>query len=133
MGLIVDTSVLIGVERGRIALDQVLESFADDRVAIAAITVSELLHGVARAGSPSVEARRLAFCERIVELFPVVPFGLTEARHHAVIWAGMLEAGTPIGSHDTIVGATALARGDAVLTLNQRDFARIPGLRVVGV
>jgi len=36
-----------------------------------------------------------------------------------------------IGSHDLLIGATTLARGDALVTLNQRDFARVPGLRLV--
>lgn len=41
----------------------------------------------------------------------------------------MLERkGVKIGAHDLIIGATAIARGDTVLTLNRRDFSRIPGL-----
>jgi len=30
-----------------------------------------------------------------------------------------------------LVGATAVAQGYALATLNQREFARIPGLRLV--
>jgi predicted nucleic acid-binding protein len=32
-----------------------------------------------------------------------------------------------------LIGATALARGYGVVTLNQRDFGRVAGLRLVPV
>ena len=38
-----------------------------------------------------------------------------------------------IGAHDLLIGATALARGDALATLNQREFSRVAGLRLVAI
>ena len=63
----------------------------------------------------------------------MIPFGLPEARRHADVWAELARAGTVIGPHDLLVGATALAHGHAVATLNQRDFKRIAGLKVLAV
>lgn len=59
---------------------------------------------------------------------PVVPFGLAEARTHARIWAALAAAGTPVGTHDLQVAATALVAGSAIATLDRRDFLRVPGL-----
>lgn len=128
MGLILDTSVLIAAERGQLELDRLLASVGVSELAIAAITVSELLHGGLRATLPIVGARRRVFIEALLAFTPVAGFGLLEARHHAALWAELAQAGTPVGAHDMIIGATALARGDSVLTLNIRDFRRMAGV-----
>ena len=63
----------------------------------------------------------------------MLDFGLIEARRHAELWAGLARDGAMIGAHDLMIGATALAHGYALATLNARDFRRIPGLRLVAV
>jgi len=133
MGVIVDTSLLIAVERGTVRLEALLESLGVEPIAMAAITASELLHGCHRATDPGVRARRSAFVDALLDLIPVVPFGLADARRHALLWAELTRQGTVLGPHDMLIGATALARGDAVGTINQREFARIAGLRIVPV
>ena len=131
MGLILDTSVLIAAERGRLRLEALLRDRATDAVGVAAVTASELLHGVHRAADAAVRARRAAFVEGLLDVIPVLPFGLREARRHAELWAELARAGRPIGPYDMLVGATALARGDALATLNSEEFRRIPGLELV--
>ena len=56
---------------------------------------------------------------------------MPEARRHAELWADLTRRGRGIGPHDMLVGATALARGYALSTLNRRGFARVRGLRLV--
>lgn len=97
---------------------------------IAAVTASELLHGCHCAADAGVRARRFAFVEAILGLIPVLPFGLMEARRHAELWAELTARGELIGAHDLLISATALARGHALITLNQRDFTRVPGLEL---
>ena len=53
----IDSSVLIAVERGKLDLERVLRDYGDEPVAIAAVTASELLHGVHRAVEPSQRNR----------------------------------------------------------------------------
>jgi tRNA(fMet)-specific endonuclease VapC len=47
------------------------------------------------------------------------------------LWASLVERGAVIGQHDLWIGATALTHGLGVVTGNERDFARLPGLRVL--
>jgi tRNA(fMet)-specific endonuclease VapC len=101
----------------------------DDEVAIAAITASELLHGVHRATS-EYRTRREAFAEAVLEAFPALAFDLLVARVHARLWAGLASSGTDVGAHDRIVAATAIWAGWRVGSTNQRHFNRIPGLEV---
>jgi tRNA(fMet)-specific endonuclease VapC len=133
MGVILDTSVIVAAERQTLGLESLLASMPDEPVSLAAITASELLHGCHRASDAGTRARRFAFVEALLELVPVLEFGLAEARRHAELWAGLARKGTAVGAHDLLIGATALAHGYALATLNARDFRRIPGLRLVAV
>jgi tRNA(fMet)-specific endonuclease VapC len=103
---------------------------AEDEVAIAAITASELLHGVHRASS-EYRGRREAFVETVLAAFPTVPFDLLCARAHARLWAELLLTGTDIGPHDRMIAATALAGGWRVATANVRHYAHIAGITVI--
>lgn len=105
-----------------------LAALGEAPVALAAISASELLHGVERARDPAVRQRRSAFVEGVLVNVPVLPFGLAEAREHARIWAALAAAGTRIGPHDLLVAATALVAGSAVATLNGDEFRRVPSL-----
>ena len=130
MGIVVDTSVLIAAERGRIGLDETLSRFGDQSVVVAAITASELLHGVERARLPGVRERRNRFVEQILEEIPVAEFGLEEARIHAKLWAHLQASGKLIGYHDLLIAATALRLGFSVATLNEREFRQVPNLQM---
>jgi predicted nucleic acid-binding protein len=123
LGTVLDTSVLIGAERARVGL----ELPADEDVAIAAITVSELLHGVYRA-DPARRTQRAAFVELVIRSIETLPFDVATARVHAQLWADLAQEGMTVGAHDLQIAATALVRGWSLATSNRRDFARIPGL-----
>jgi len=110
-----------------------LAALGDAPVAVAAITASELLHGVERARDAAVRQRRSAFVEGVLENVPVIPFGLAEARAHARIWAELASAGALIGPHDLQIAATALVARSEVATLNVTEFGRVPGLSIAGL
>jgi tRNA(fMet)-specific endonuclease VapC len=133
LGLILDSSVLIGAERGTLDMIRFLESVSSDFVAISAVTASELMHGCHRAPDPGTRARRSAFVDAILDVLPVVPFGLSEARRHAELWADLQRKGKMIGSHDLLIAATAIARGDSLATLNPKEFKRVAGLMVLSL
>lgn len=133
MGVILDTSVLIAAERGTFRFERLLDSLDDELIAISVITASELLHGCHRARDAGTRARRSAFVEAILDAVPVLSFGLPDARRHAELWAELVQTGAMIGPHDLLIGATALARGHGLVTLNQRDFRRVAGLRLIPV
>lgn len=97
---------------------------------MAAVTVSELLLGVFRAGSAPRRLRRESFLDALLEVIPVLPFDLRVARTYGRIWSELLAEGQPIGIHDAQIAATALTHGYSVLTDNARELARVPGLSV---
>jgi len=128
MGLLIDSSILIAAERGTLDLNEKLGKELDNPVALAAISASELLHGVHRATSLNQRARRQAFVEQLLSALPVIPFDLVAARLHAELWARLAAKGIQVGAHDLLIAATAIAAGYGVATRDERSFPRIPGL-----
>jgi tRNA(fMet)-specific endonuclease VapC len=129
-GWLIDTSVLVGAERGGSALGEVPR---EEEHAISAITASELLHGVHRATDGARRTRRRAFVESVLSELETLPITLEVARVHAEIWAQLQAAGSVIGTHDLWIAATAIAHDMRVATCNPSEFERVPGLAVLGV
>lgn len=129
MGTLIDSSVLVAAERGRLDLDARLRELGDEPVALASVTASELLHGVHRASTRAQQTRREAFVEQLLAQIDVVPFDLVIARIHARLSAELFRA--PVGAHDLLIGATGIALGFSVATRDLRSFPRIPGVVVV--
>jgi len=130
MATLIDSSVLIAAERGDLALDAFSTRYAQEDLAISAVTASELLHGVHRARTPGQRQRRQAFVEGLLTRLPVIPFDLTVARVHASLWADLAKRGVAVGERDLMIGATAIARNYAVATRDEGSFSKIPGLSV---
>ena len=130
MASLIDSSVLIDVERGRVVLGVLLEGRGDRGIAMAAITAAELLHGVHRLRASKRKTRAEAVVETLLSSIPVIPFDLVCARAHARLGAELGRRGITVGTHDLMIGATALARGLSVITSDQRSFPRIPGLEI---
>jgi tRNA(fMet)-specific endonuclease VapC len=87
MGTLIDSSIWIATERGKLDPDVIRKAQAADTIAISAFTASELLHGVHRAATSAQRSTREALVERILATVPVVPFDLVAARVHATVWA----------------------------------------------
>jgi len=131
VGTLIDTGVLIAAERGHIDPEQLVEEPDSERAAIAAITASELLHGVYRLKPSIKRARAERFVEGILAAFPVVAFDLAIARIHAQLEAHLAATGTAIGAADLQIAATAVALDYRIATRDLRSFPKIRGLHVV--
>lgn len=131
MGVLIDSSILIAAERGRLDLDQKLVDHGSEVVAIAAITASELLHGVHRATRTEHRHRREAFVERLLSVLAVIPFDLVVARAHARLGAQLALDGAEVGAHDLLIAATALTLDYAVASHDLRSFPKIPSIRLL--
>ena len=130
MGILIDASILIEHERGRLQVAKHVAGREGDELFLSVITASELLHGVHRATDAGIRARRAAFVETILERFPLLPIDLATARAHARLGTDLAQAGSLIGPHDLWLAAACLARGLSIATVNAREFHRVPGLRV---
>ena len=128
MGVMIDASVLIDHERGRVDIEEHVKGRESEGFFLSVITASELLHGVHRAGDRAVRARRSAFVEGVLGSFPLLPIEIATARMHARLWADLGAQGQLIGAHDLWIAAACLSHGLALVTSNLREFRRVPGL-----
>jgi len=130
MGVILDSSEIITLERNRGVVESLVAGREDEPFGISVVTVAELLHGVERADTETRKIRRQAFVEKVIELIPVFPFDMGVARIYAKIWASLVQRSLTVGAHDLIIAATAISMDYTVITSNRRDFEKIEGLRL---
>lgn len=124
---LLDSDICIFVMKRRPpALLRRLEQRAS-RSAISVIAYGELAFGEV------VSARREeagAHLAALLETLQVLPLPLDAARRYADVRAFLQRSGQPIGSNDLWIAAHALADNLTLVTNNEREFRRVPGLRL---
>lgn len=105
---------------------------ASSSVAISSVTASELLVGAYLGRTRAERSRNRREAEQILKTVPVIPFDVPAARTHARLRARLRKEGREPPAYDLIIAATAVTHGYRVLTLNPKDFERVPGLRLAG-
>jgi len=135
MGIILDSSVVIAAERRgdnvERLIEQVINISGDQEAALSAVGLTELIHGIYRTRSSAVRHRRESFIKELLADLTVYPY-----TKEAAILAGKLDGeqqskGVVIPYTDLLIGATALSLGFSLLTVNLRDFNKIPSLKVM--
>ena len=132
MGVIVDTSVWVNVERGALTHIDVAEAIGNDNVYLAPPVLAELEYGVNRARTPAQRAKRQSALARIRKK-PCLIIDRDTGELFGRMAAELDSLGTP-STHrvqDLWIAALAVQNGLRVLTENGRDFQDIPGLEVV--
>lgn len=123
---LLDTNIVIYVMKRRPLEVLTLFNQHANRMAISAITLSELFHGAEK--SQKVNENLLAiddFCSRL----EVLPYGAKAAQHYGAIRAVLEKSGTPIGVNDLHIAAHGRSEGLTVVTNNLSMFSRVPGLQ----
>ena len=86
----------------------------------------EIAFGFARQPSRALE-RQTA---KILRGIQILDLDEAAASAYGSIRAELERVGTPIGANDMWIAAHALALDATLLTANEREFRRVPGLRV---
>jgi predicted nucleic acid-binding protein len=135
MGLILDSSVVIGAERrGETVvrlIERVVNTTGDQESALSAVGLTELVHGLHRANTPALRLLRQAFLDELLADLTVYPYTKETALLAGRLDADQRSQGVVIPFADLLIGATALSLGFSVLTANVRHFRQVPGLSVV--
>lgn len=125
---VLDTSVIIEFFHGNLPNTlEMLKSIDPRTIAIPAVVEAELLFGAMRSSDQAAERRRVA---RFLSLFDVLPFDSRCADRYAEIRSYLSSHGRMIGSNDLLIAATALTYDATLVTRNEREFMRVPGLSV---
>ena len=95
--------------------------------AISVVAYGELAFGEVMSARRDEAAAHLA---ALTETLQVLPLPLDAARRYVEIRAELQGTGQLIGSNDLWIAAHALADDLVLVTNNEREFKRVPGLRV---
>ena len=129
MGLILDTNFIITAEReakrGEPArADAFFATHAAETFLITFTVAGELACGTSAAAK--------AEWERLCRPYPILPWSREISWQYGVLYRHLASSGGMIGTNDLWIAATALVHGMGVVTANQSEFERVPGLEVVG-
>ncbi|MGH7564224.1 MAG: PIN domain-containing protein [Gemmatimonadota bacterium] len=132
MGLVIDTSAFVAIERQGHRWEELPSTIAEEPVALPTIVYAELLAGVELADTPERAAARRTKIDALAARVPVVPFRTMTAERWAEIFAVLHRSGSLIPANDLAVAATALELGFGILVgpENEAQFRRIPDLRI---
>jgi tRNA(fMet)-specific endonuclease VapC len=128
MGLILDTNFIVTAERearrrqpGRV--DRFLADHADDELFITFTIAGELACGQSASGQLD--------WERLCKPYPVLPWTRDISWQYGEIYRALASKGKLIGTNDLWIAATAVVHGMQLVTNNQDEFQRVPGLAVI--
>jgi len=133
LGIVIDTSAIVALERSNRDFREMLGPLADDQVIIPMIVWTELLVGVRLATSSRVASQRRAHLERIRLAVPIMEFDAEIAEHYADIFVECQQARQMIPQNDIAVAATARHLRYSVLVGEKGEghFQRVKGLQVI--
>ncbi|MCB2170731.1 MAG: type II toxin-antitoxin system VapC family toxin [Deltaproteobacteria bacterium] len=97
------------------------------QIGISSIALSELLYGVSKSSKP--EQNQMALCQFVAPL-EILPYGDDAAQYYGTLRAYLENKGTPIGSLDMLIAAHALSIDCTLVTNNEKEFSRIPNLKI---
>jgi predicted nucleic acid-binding protein len=119
---LVDTSVLVAVEKGR----PLREESLPERSAVSIVTVAELRAGVLAASDIESRDRRMVTLEGVAGA-AILPVEARVARAWATMRAYLVASERRVGANDLWIAATAAAHGIPVLTQDV-DFDALSGV-----
>ena len=128
MKFMLDTNICVDMIRKRD--EALLRKFTrrqSQEFCVSAVTLSELEYGCAKSADPG--KNRLALAQFMTPI-KVMPYDDAVAASYGGVRAELERLGTPIGPLDTMIAAHALALGLTLVTNNEREFCRVPGLKV---
>jgi tRNA(fMet)-specific endonuclease VapC len=125
MRYLLDTNIvadLVRTPQGPVA--QRIREVGEAQVCTSIIVAAELRYGAARQGSRRLSAQ----LEAVLGALDVLPFEAPADIAYGALRARLERFGRPIGGNDLLIAAQVVALGYAIVTDNEREFARIDDL-----
>ena len=126
MRYLLDTNIVSDLVRnpqGRIT--QRIRNVGERQVCTSIIVAAELPYGGEKKGSPRLTTQLAA----VLSALEILPFDAPADRTYGLLRARLEQGGKPIGANDLLIAAQAIALGYVLVTDNEREFARVDGLR----
>ena len=128
MKVLVDTSIIVDVDRGRAEVIELCRKLTSEHmVLVSTVTVSEILTGSYLRKDYSNAVRK---AERVLGQFSWIPLDGEVARTIAQLNSFLIVHGLPIEYQDVAIAASCLVRDcDVLLTDNKEHFLRMAKIK----
>jgi tRNA(fMet)-specific endonuclease VapC len=125
---LLDTNICVELIRAKsLEVQRRFRRHPVETIALSSITLAELQFGVVQSQQPT---RAAAALMKFLTPIVIVNFDHVAATAYGELRSSLESAGTPIGPLDTLIAAQALAHDLTLVTNNEREFRRAPGLRI---
>ncbi|MCU0830396.1 MAG: type II toxin-antitoxin system VapC family toxin [Rhizobiaceae bacterium] len=127
MTYLLDTNILSHLVRfptGSAAIR--IAQIGSNEVFTSIVVAAEARFGAAKKGSELLTSK----IENILTRLRVEPFDAPADLHYADIRHHLERSGTPISPNDMLIAAHALGLGATLVTANETEFSRVPGLKI---
>jgi tRNA(fMet)-specific endonuclease VapC len=98
----------------------------DEQLCTSIIVAAELRYGAAKKNSASLTAR----IEETLAGIEVVALDIPTDTVYGRLRVELERIGNPVGPHDLLIAAQALSLDMVIVTANEREFSRVPGLKI---
>jgi tRNA(fMet)-specific endonuclease VapC len=127
MRYLLDTNACIAWLKRRESVVSQVEAAGSDNILLCPPVKLELWFGACKSERREENQKML---RDFFAALPEIGFSDEVMEHYGGIRVELERRGTPIGPMDLLISAFARANGLTVVTRNQREFSRVPGLSV---
>ncbi|MDZ7842406.1 MAG: type II toxin-antitoxin system VapC family toxin [Gammaproteobacteria bacterium] len=103
-----------------------IASVGENAICTSIVVAAELRYGAVKSTSRKIADR----VDLVLNALNVLPLESPADRIYARIRQQLTQRGAPIGPNDLLIAAHVLALDLTVVTANEGEFARVPGLKV---
>ncbi|MFI4957279.1 MAG: PIN domain-containing protein [Gammaproteobacteria bacterium] len=128
MKYLLDTCVVSDYIKGQANTRAKLLSCMPSETAISTVTLFEIHYGLER--NPAIALKIKPILQSLIEVMTVLPFTEKTALHAGSLRAYLQQQGTPIGSYDILIAATATTENLILVTSNLGEFSRVPTIQL---
>lgn len=134
MGWLIDTSIWIAIERGKLAAADIHAITGQEPVYISPVNLAEMQFGLEMLRAGPMKHRATAALRRLRRK-PQLRITIETGEVFGVLATKLKKAGrdAEFRINDLWIAAQAIQRDFSLLTSNARDFADIPGLSMIEI
>ena len=134
MGYLIDTSLWIAIERGRLSAADIFAVTRQAPVYLSPVNLAEIRFGIDLMSDPKQKAKAMGMLRRMRRK-PLLRIGAQTAEVFGALAARLAKSGRghDFRVQDLWLAAQTIERKFTLLTANAKDFRDVPGLKFVAV
>lgn len=134
MGWLIDTGIWIAVERGNLGAADIHQITRQEPVYLSPVNIAEMQYGLEMLKPGAIKQKAAASLRRLGRK-PQLRITVETAEVFGRVAAKLKKAGraADFRINDVWLASQAIQRDLTLLTSNPKDFADIPGLKMVGI